>query len=225
MSPDQTKAASERVDRFLEKLFLDDKPAMRNILERSDAAGLAPIAVSPMQGLFLNILAASVGARRILEIGALGGYSTVWLARALPEEGRVVTLDIDPKSIATVRASAEAAGVGARVEAIEGPAAASLEKLIAGKTAPFDFVFIDADKDGYPLYLDLCLKLVRPGALIVADNVVRGGAVAEPQRGDPQAIGVRKYLEKARAHPRLSTSVIQTVGAKGHDGFAISRVF
>lgn len=224
MLGDKTKSEAEKVDSFLEALFVDDDALMRGVIKRSDEAGLPAIAISPMQGLFLNILAASLGARRILEVGALGGYSTIWLARALPEDGRVVTLDIDPTSVATVRLNAKAAGLEGRIEVIEGAAARSMEKLIADGAAPFDFIFIDADKDNYPLYLDLCVALARPGALIVADNVVRAGAVADLKTANALARGVRTYLEKARAHPRLSTSVIQTVGAKGHDGFAISLV-
>ncbi len=223
MPGDRAQSAAEKTDQYLEALFADDA-LMRGVMKRGDEAGLAAIAVSPMQGLFLNILAASIGAGRILEVGALGGYSTIWLARALPQNGRVVTLDIDPKSVATVRANAEAAGLGDRIEVIEGAAAASLEKLIVGKAALFDFIFIDADKENYPLYLDLCVALARQGALIVADNVVRGGAVADEKTTNALAKGVRAYLEKAKANPRLSTSVIQTVGAKGHDGFAISLV-
>lgn len=223
MPGDRTQSESEKTDRYLEALFADEA-LMRGVMKRSDDAGLAAIAVSPMQGLFLNILAASIGAGHILEVGALGGYSTIWLARALPQNGRVVTLDVDPRSVATVRANAEAAGLGDRIEVIEGAAASSLEKLIAGKAALFDFIFIDADKENYPLYLDHCVALARQGALIVADNVVRGGAVADEKTTDALAKGVRAYLEKAKAHSRLSTSVIQTVGAKGHDGFAISLV-
>lgn len=214
----------ESVDRFLENLLIGEDQEMENVLKRSDEAGLRPIAVSPMLGATLSILAAAIGARRILEIGALGGYSTIWLARALPEGGRVTTLEIDPKSVATVRANAAAAGVGDKVCVIEGAAAQTLDRMIAEKERPFDFVFIDADKESYPLYLDRALKLARKGALIVADNVVREGEVANLKSKDSYVLGARAYLEAARNHPRLKTSVLQTVGAKGHDGIAISFV-
>jgi predicted O-methyltransferase YrrM len=214
----------EDADRFFENLLLPPDAFLDQVLARTQAAGLPPIAVSPLQGAFLRILAAGVKARRILEIGALGGYSTVWLARALPPEGLIVTLDINPVSVAVTAENAAAAGLGGCVRVIEGPAAASLEAMIARVEPAFDLIFIDADKAGYPRYLDLCLKLVRPGSLIVADNVVREGAVADPATNDAAALGVRRYLELARANARLTTTVLQTVGAKGHDGFALSLV-
>lgn len=214
----------EAVDRRLEELLLAPDAVFGRILQRTQTAGLPAIAVSPLQGAFLNILASAVGARRILEIGALGGYSTVWLARALPPEGVIITLDIDPRSVEAVKESAIDAGVGSLVRIIEGPAAASLETMIDSVEPAFDLIFIDADKTGYPRYLELCLELARPGAIIIADNVVRKGDVADPQTGDAAALGVRKYLEAAGASSRLLTTVLQTVGAKGHDGFAISLV-
>lgn len=214
-----------RVDRFLQSLLIGNDAAMDAVLKRSDDAGLSQIAVAPLQGAFLSILAAAMGAKRILEIGALGGYSTIWLARALPADGGVVkTLDIDPTSVATVRANAAAAGFAERIEAIEGPAAKSLDAMIKAGEAPFDFVFIDADKPGYPACLDRSIALTRPGSLIVADNVVWEGEVANRKCADPRVAGVRAYLEKAGAVLRLKTTVIQTVGAKGHDGFAFSLV-
>lgn len=212
----------ESVDTFLQSLLLEEDGALTRALARSDAAGLPPIAVSPLQGAFLNILAAAVNARRILEIGALGGYSTLWLARALPPEGLMTTLDIDPISVAAVTEAAADAGLGARVRVIAGPAAASLEAMVARVEPAFDLIFIDADKAGYPRYLELCLELSRPGTLIIADNIVREGAVADPSTREESALAVRRYLELARADRRLSTTVLQTVGAKGHDGFAIS---
>lgn len=215
---------AESADRYLQELLLDPDPVMAAVLERSDAAHLPQIAVSPLQGAFLSILARSVKAGRILEIGALGGYSTVWLARALPENGVVVSLEIDPKAAQTVRANAAASGVADKVRVLEGPAAETLADMTERGEAPFDFVFIDADKTGYPAYLDFAVALARKGALIVADNVVRKGEIANSNSSDAMVVAVRTYLEKARAHPRLQTSVIQTVGVKGHDGFAISLV-
>lgn len=214
----------EEVDAYLEGLLSPNDRVLEAIGRRTAAAGLPPIAVSPMQGAFLNILAAAINARRILEIGALGGYSTVWLARALPPEGVLVALDIDPTSVATVRESAADAGVGALVRIIEGAASASLDAMIESVEAAFDFIFIDADKPGYPRYLEQSIALSRPGTIIVADNVVRGGGVADRTSANEAAIGARRYLELAAKSPRLSTTVLQTVGAKGHDGFAISLV-
>lgn len=211
-------------DHFLETLLLAPDPLLDQIGLRAEKAGLPSISVSPLQGAFLNILAAAIGARRILEIGALGGYSTVWLARALHHDGRLVTLDIDPKSVAAVRESAIDAGLDDRIRIIQGPAADSLEAMIARVEPAFDLIFIDADKTGYARYLESCLLLSRPGTLIIADNVVRDGEVANARSTDANVNGVRAYLERAAREPRLSTSVIQTVGAKGHDGFAISLV-
>lgn len=213
------------VDRYLESLFADGDAAMEAVLKSSSEAGLSPIAVSPLQGAFLSLLASAMGAKRILEIGALGGYSTLWLARGLSAGGGVVkTLEIDPKSVATVRANAKAAGLADKVDVVEGPAALSLEAMIERGEPPFDFIFIDADKENYPLYLDLSVRLARPGALIVADNVVWKGEIADGKSTSAAAKGLRAYLEQASADTRLKTSVIQTLGVKGHDGFAFSLV-
>lgn len=210
------------VDRFLEAHFTIGDEIMAAIADRSRAAGLADIAVSPLQGKFLMILAAACGARRILEIGALGGYSTVWLARAAGADGKVVSLEIDPRAASVARDNARRAGVDAVVEIVEGPASQSLAGLSGGES--FDFAFIDADKEGYPDYLDLVVPLMRRGGLVVADNVVRDGAVADESSADPRVVGVQDYLRRAADHPRLETTVLQTVGMKGHDGFAVSRV-
>lgn len=218
------KKPPEDVDRFLEGLLAPEDDALARIHDRTKKAGLPAIAVSPLQGAFLNILAGAVGARRILEVGSLGGYSTIWLARALPPEGVLVALDIDPVSIAAVRDSAEDAGLGGVIRLIEGPAAASMQAMVDSVEPAFDLIFIDADKTGYPRYLEFSIALARPGSLIVADNVVREGAVADLGSPNENAIGVRRYLEAAARSPRLSTTVLQTVGAKGHDGFAISLV-
>lgn len=215
---------ADAVDAYFESLFIEPDAVMDRVTAETARAGLPAIAVSPAQGKFLMILAAAIGARRILEIGALGGYSTIWLARALPAGGRVVTLDIDPASVATVRRNASEAGFADRIDVVEGPAAASLEAMIAAETLPFDFIFIDADKNNYPAYLGQSLRLARPGALIVADNVVRDGKVADAQSGDAMVEGVRAYLDQASRAPRLVTTALQTLGVKGYDGFAISLV-
>lgn len=212
------------VDAYLETLFTRSDATAAAVAAASRAAGLDDIAVSPLQGAFLMLLAKSAGAKRILEIGALGGYSTVWLARAAGRDGRVVTLEIDAHAAEVVRGNAARAGFGAVIDVVLGPAAASLERMIRERTALFDFVFIDADKEGYPDYLRSVMSLVRPGALIVADNVVRDGKVADAASADSRVEGARAYLAAAAADPRLETTVIQTVGVKGHDGFALSRV-
>jgi predicted O-methyltransferase YrrM len=195
------------VDRYLTDLLPDPVPAA--------APGLPPHEVSPPQGALLELLARAAGARRILELGTLGGYSTSWLARALPPGGRLVTLEVDPAYAEAARARLPDA-----VEVIVGPALETLPRL----TGPFDLVFIDADKRNNPAYLEWALELSRPGTLIVADNVVRGGAIIDPDDPDPSVQGVRAFLEALAAEPRVSATVIQTVGVKGHDGFALAVV-
>ncbi len=180
--------------------------------------------MSPVQGQLLRILAGSVRANRILEIGTLGGYSTIWLARALPPGGRIVSLEIDPRHRDVAQSNLERAGLADRVEIRPGPAADTLRAMVAGKEPPFDFVFLDANKDSYAEYLDLALRLVRPGAVIVADNVVRGGIVADPRTTDPLALGIRRMNDRIASDPRLTATTIQTVGVKGYDGFTIVRV-
>jgi predicted O-methyltransferase YrrM len=216
--------AAARTDAFLEKLLLPADPVATANDARSRAAGLMPIAISPLQGAFLTILAAAIGATRILEIGTLGGFSAIALARGLASGGKVLSLERDGKAVETARLNVAAAGLVDLVEIIEGPATGSLRAMIARGEAPFDLIFIDADKESYPRYLELVLELSRVRTLIIADNVVREGEVANPASEDPRVRGVRSYLEKAKAHPRLTTTVLQTLGAKGHDGFAFSLV-
>lgn len=166
----------------------------------------------------------ATGARRVLEIGTLGGYSTLWLASALPENGVVVTLELEPRHAEIAMHNLKTAGLANKVDLRVGPAAETLKALAQEHTAPFDFIFIDADKASYPEYLQWSIKLSRPGTLIVADNVVRDGKVVDPESPDPYIQGVRRFTELVAAEPRLSTTVLQTVGTKGYDGFAISVV-
>ena len=187
-------------------------------------AGLPAIDVSRLQGKFLDLLVRISRARRILEIGTLGGYSTIWLARALPEGGRIVTLEFDPHHAAVARANLENAGVLDRVELMVGRAVDSLAALEGGGASPFDLIFIDADKESYPEYLGWALKLSRPGTTIVADNVVRDGKVVEAECDDPRVQSVRRFAELLAAEPRLSATVLQTVGTKGYDGCALAVV-
>jgi predicted O-methyltransferase YrrM len=186
-------------------------------------AGLPAIDVSRLQGKFLELLVRSSGARRILEIGTLGGYSTLWLARGLPEDGKIVTLEFDPHHAETARENLRNAGVLDRVDLRVGRAIDSLPAL-ENTAAPFDLIFIDADKKSYPQYLEWALKLSRPGTVIVADNVVRDGKVVDAESGDPDVQGVRRFTDLLAAEPRLSATVLQTVGVKGYDGFALAVV-
>jgi predicted O-methyltransferase YrrM len=212
------------VDRYLNEALMGPDPVLDAALEANAAAGLPAIDVAPNQGKFLSLLAQIAGARRILEIGTLGGYSTIWLARALPPDGQLVTLELDPKHAEVALSNIARAGFSSLVQLRLGPALDSLAQLHAEHSAPFDLIFIDADKPGYADYLHAALKLSRPGTLILADNVVHEGIVADPNTTDPAALGARHFLEALAAEPRLSAAGIQTVGSKGHDGFAIARV-
>lgn len=191
---------------------------------RARAAGLPEIQVSPAQGRFLQLLALATGARRVLEVGTLGGYSTIWLARALPPGGMLVTCEIDPAHAAIARESLAEAGLAAIVDVVLGPAADTLRRLVDEGAEPFDLVFVDADKPSNPVYLDLAIRLSRPGTLVVVDNTVRGGAVADAESTDPNVLGVREMVDRVVADPRLDATAVQTVGSKGYDGFVLARV-
>jgi len=212
------------VDRYVTDLLAPPDPALTAALAASAAAGLPPIQVSPSQGKLLQLLARLQGARSILEIGTLGGYSTIWLARALPADGRLVTLEVDPKHAAVARANFARAGVDRMVELRLGRAIDTLPQLAAEGAGPFDLIFLDADKAGYPDYLPWALRLARRGSVIIADNVVRAGAVADAGHPDPTVQGVRRFNAMLAAETRVSATVIQTVGSKGHDGFAFALV-
>ncbi|MEE6179820.1 O-methyltransferase [Mycobacterium sp. 050134] len=214
-------AAPRDVDAFLDSTVIGDDPALTEALAASEAAGLPSIAVSAQQGKFLSLLAGATQARRILEIGTLGGFSTIWLARGAGPEGRVVTLEYEPRHAEVARANLQRAGLADRVEVIVGAALDTLPTVGGG---PFDLVFIDADKENYPAYLQWAVRLARPGALIVADNVIREGEVLTATSGNGAARAVRETLQQMGEHPRLDTAVIQTVGAKRWDGFALALV-
>ena len=209
------------VDEYVAELLSLDDAALSSALTDSDSAGLPHIAVSTTQGKMLELLARMSGSRRILEIGTLGGYSAISLARALPGDGRLVTLELSDKHAGVARANLERAGLGDLVDVRVGPAAESLRSLAAAHEEPFDFIFIDANKNQYPEYLELSLDLSRPGTVIVADNVVRDGEVANATSTDENVRAVRDFLELAAHDPRVSATVIQTVGTKGYDGFAL----
>jgi predicted O-methyltransferase YrrM len=208
------------VDAYFAAQLHPPDPALDAVVAANAAAGLPAHDVAANQGRLLMLLAQLSGARRILELGTLGGYSTVFLARALAPGGVVVTLERSPDYAEVARRNLETAGVADRVELLVGPAAESLRTL----EGPFDLVFLDADKASNPHYLELVLPLMRPGAVLVADNVVRGGAVADPGDPDPRVVGIRRFTEMVGAHPQLEATAIQTVGAKGHDGFLLARV-
>ena len=215
---------AEDVDAYLAAQFVGDDPDLEQALERSEAAGLPPIAVSAVQGKFLYLLADVRGARRILEIGTLGGYSAIWLARALPADGLLLSLEIDPEHADVARANLAAAGLDAVTTVEVAPALESLDRLIAEGAAPFDLIFIDADKENNPNYLERALKLSQPGTVVVVDNVVRDGAVADLSNVDPMVVGARRALEILATNPRFEATALQTVGDKGHDGFAVAIV-
>jgi predicted O-methyltransferase YrrM len=212
------------VDSYLAESLIPQDAVLAACLEANAAAGLPAIDVSPLQGKLLFLIAQIQGARRILEIGTLGGYSTIWLGRALAEDGRLVTLDLNPKHAAVARANISRAGLAEKAEVIVGPASESLGRLHEVGGGPFDLIFIDADKSGYPGYLGWALKLCRPGTVIIGDNVVRRGEVANAGSTDEAVRGVQAFIDLVTREPRLAGTVIQTVGAKGYDGFLISRV-
>ena len=212
------------VDAYLESKLLPGDPVLEACLRSSADAGLPNIQVSPVQGKLLHLLAQLSGARRILEVGTLGGYSTIWLARALPEDGQLVTLEVDPKHAEVARANVARAGLSKKVEVRVGPALESLPRLENEKRGPFDLFFLDADRPNNRAYVEWVLRLGRPGSLLVVDNVVRRGEVAEASSSDPSVRGVREMIEALASQSRVSATAIQTVGKKGYDGFLLARL-
>jgi predicted O-methyltransferase YrrM len=212
------------VDKYIMDLLVPSDPALEASLQGASAAGLPPIQVSPAQGKLLHLLVRACGARQVLEIGTLGGYSTIWLARALPAGGRLITLEADPKHAEVARANFLQAGLTGAIELRLGPALETLPKLAAEGRGPFDLVFIDANKSQMPEYFDWALKLARAGSVIIADNVVRDGAVLDASSSDVDIQGVRRFNERLAAEKRVSATEIQTVGSKGYDGFAFALV-
>jgi predicted O-methyltransferase YrrM len=220
-------AADERwsaVDSYLSDALLPTDPALDAALEASEAAGLPSIQVAPNQGKLLHHRARPQGARRILEVGTLGGYSTIWLARALPADGRLITLEVDPHHAEVAKANIARAGLAGLVELRLGPALETLPQIAAEGHATFDLVFIDADKVNIPAYFDWALKLTRRGSLIIVDNVVRKGAVIDASSADENVQGVRRFIAQLGREPRVTATAIQTVGSKGYDGLAIALV-
>jgi predicted O-methyltransferase YrrM len=217
------------MDRYICDRLLPEDAALEAALADCSAAGLPPIAVTPAQGKLLELLVRIQGARRILELGTLGGYSTIWLARGLPSDGSIVTLELDPHHAEVAEVNLERAGVREMVQVRVGAALQTLPELHAEGAGPFDLIFIDADKVNYPGYLEWSLKLARPGSVIIGDNVVREGVILDPDGYDPR-LGeggvqeVRRFYDLLAAEPRVSATAVQTVGEKGHDGFVIALV-
>ena len=212
------------VDGYFAGLLVGNDAALDAVLEASAAAGLPPINVSPTQGKLLHLMARAIGSRSILEIGTLGGYSTIWLARAVLPGGRVISLEADPRHAEVARANITQAGLNDVVEVRLGMVLETLPELAAKNRESFDFIFVDADKPNNAAYFNWALKLSRPGSIIVVDNVVRDGEVIDSSSDSPTVQGVRSFLDRLAAEPRVSATVIQTVGNKGYDGFAIALV-
>jgi len=212
------------VDAYIEERFIVEDPALDAAMQAAEHAGLPPIAVSPVLGKYLHLLARLMGARRILEIGTLAGYSTIWLARALPEDGHVVTLEFEPKHAGVARANLDRAAVGPWVEIMVGTALDSLQEMADRGDPPFDMVFIDADKENYTAYLDWSIKLTRPGGLIIADNVVRDGRVLCDTDTDVRVTGVQAFNEALAKETRVEALITPTAGVKGYDGIALALV-
>ena len=221
---DMTQELWTAVDRYVVENLIPSDSVLDKALQANSSAGLPTIDVAPNQGKLLHLLARIKGARRILEIGTLGGYSTIWLARALPPDGKLVTLEVDSGHAEVALANIERAGLSSLVTLRLGPAMESLSHLLDEKTPPFDFIFIDADKQNIPGYLELSLRLSRPGTVIITDNVIRDGAVIDPQDPDPRVQGVRRFFQMLAADPRIEATALQTVGSKGYDGFTLAVV-
>jgi predicted O-methyltransferase YrrM len=219
-----TRKIWNAVESYLNEKLVPADATLQAALMNNIASGLPTIDVAPHEGKLLYLLAKMRSAKRILEIGTLGGYSTIWLARALPEDGSLITLELDPKHAEVATTNIAAAGLSSRVEVRLGPAQDSLAKLHAEGAKPFDFIFIDADKSGYPAYLDWSLRLSQPGTVIVADNVVREGGVIDAESKDASVQGVRRFLDQIATDPHLEATALQTVGSKGYDGFALAVV-
>lgn len=224
MSDAERDAVWGEVDDYFSGQLVAPDPVLDAALKASEEAGLPPISVSANQGKFLMMLARIQGARRMLEIGTLGGYSTIWLARALPADGKLVTLESKQTHADVARSNLDRAGLGGQVEVRVGRALDHLPRLQADGTAPFDLIFIDADKPSIPDYFTWALTLSRPGSIIVVDNVVRNGAVTDPEKDDPGIQGVRRFIEMLGVEKRVTATALQMVGSKGYDGFAIARV-
>ncbi len=221
---DQTDQCWGAVDRYLADLLIDVDPVLDAALTANSNAGLPRLDVSPLQGKLLHLIARLARAQTILEIGTLGGYSTIWLARALPRQGRMITLEADPRHAAVAMANIARSGLAYCVDVRVGRALDTLPKIEAEGIGPFDLIFIDADKVNNPAYLAWAIRLSRPGTTIIVDNIVRGGALIDRSVAAPGIEGTRRMLALIAKEPALSATAIQTVGSKGHDGFIVAVV-
>lgn len=212
------------VDDYFSSLFVEEDSALTLALKKSTDAGLPEIAVSPTQGKLLNLLVRMSGSKRVLEIGTLGGYSTIWMARALPKNGRIVTLELNEEHARVAQSNFELAGVAGMIELRRAAAINSLQEMVTEGVGPFDFVFIDADKANIPRYYEFALRMSHVGTVIVVDNVVRSGNVVDATSTDVSVVGVRKFNDLVAMDKRVTATAIQTVGTKGYDGFAIMLV-
>ncbi|MBK8083247.1 MAG: O-methyltransferase [Devosia sp.] len=212
------------VDDYIVDRLVGDAPLLAGVLEANAGAGLPAIDVSAAQGKFLHLMVRIAGARRILELGTLGGYSTIWMAQALPIDGRLETFEYEPRHADVARRNIERAGLSDRVRIHVGAAAETLPRLAAEAPAPFDLFFIDADKPNNPLYLEWAIRLGRPGSVIILDNVVREGDIVNPRSADPRIVGTRLAFDMIGGSPHLDGTALQTVGSKGYDGFALMVV-
>ena len=219
-----TDDLATQVDEYFDGLLVKSDPILEATLAAGLAAGMPQIQVSPTQGKFLHLLARIQGARRVLEVGTLAGYSTIWLGRALPPDGRLVSLELDPRHAEVARTNLRRAGLDTIAEVVVGPAVDSLAALVDESVEPFDLVFIDADKERNPDYVTWALRLSHPGSVIIVDNVVRQGRVVDAENRDPNITGTRRMFEIIAQEPRLEATAVQTVGLKGYDGFAVLRV-
>ena len=212
-----------KVEQYFAPVVQEDE-ALKAAAKEGEKAGLPPIAVSPNEGKLLMLMAQMIGARKILEVGTLAGYSTIWLARGLSEGGRLITLEYEQKHAEVARKNIARAGLGEVVDVRVGDATKTMPELVKEGAGPFDLIFLDANKDGYPAYFEWSLKLAREGAVIIADNVVRDGGVIDAASKDASIQGVRRLNEMVAAEKRVSATAVQTVGSKGHDGFAVMLV-
>jgi predicted O-methyltransferase YrrM len=212
------------VDKYFNETTVGTDAALAAAAAAADAAQLPPVSVTPAYGKLLHLIARASGVRRILEIGTLAGYSTIWLARAIPSDGRVVTLELNPKHVELARANVARAGLADRVDIRLGPALNTLSQLAREHEPPFDFTFIDADRPNVAEYFDWAVKLARPGSIIVVDNVVRQGRVIDTSKADADITGIRRLVERFASDSRVSATMMQTVSSKGHDGFAMALV-
>ncbi|MEW6713081.1 MAG: O-methyltransferase [Candidatus Riflebacteria bacterium] len=214
----------EKVDGYFAQTFGLEDSILQQVQENCRRAELPAISISAPQGMFLQILVAGIRARRILEVGTLGGYSGIWLARGMPEEGRLVTVEYEAKHAGVAQSNFALAGLDRKIQLINDSGSRALKQMIENGEPAFDLIFLDADKPGYAEYLELSLKLAHSGTVIVADNVVRNGEVANPECEEERVVGIKRYLQAAAASPQLLSTALQTVGSKGYDGFSISIV-